>query len=98
MASILWLAAAASKGVILVAGGAIIYYTARAARRTGNLELWLLTAGLLFTGAGVLLAGWLPTLGQVGRETGVALTSALSAAGLVIVVYSIFVGEPVPTH
>lgn len=88
MVSLLSLYLVAVKGVILLAGGSIVYYTARAAQRTGDEGLWLLTVGLVASGAGLLLAGVLPDLIDIGEPMSEALTNTLAATGLLLVVFS----------
>lgn len=92
----LWPYILVTKGVTLLAGASIIYYTVRAARRTGDAGLWLLAGGLVLAGAGVLLAGWLPFLVPMEATTSLAITGTLSALGLVIIVFSMATDEGVP--
>jgi hypothetical protein len=82
---------------VLCAGLVIVFFTVRAARHTGDRGLWLLAFGISLTGVGLLLAGWLPDIVGVNRITGTALTSTLSAIGLVIVVYSMFTEAQIAT-
>lgn len=92
----IWLYLLAVKGVILLAGGAIIYYTIRAARRTNDRGLWLLAGGLVIAGAGILAVGWLPTLVSLDALTSLALTSTLTAIGFVLIVVSMSTESSVP--
>lgn len=84
------------KGVTLVAGLAIIYYTIRAALRTGDRGLWLLGVGLIAAGFGILFSGILPMLIPIDPTLSLALTGTLSAIGLILVVISIASDVPVP--
>lgn len=86
-----WIAvyAAVAKATVLCIGLVIVFYTARAAYRTGDDGLWLLSLGILLVGVGLFFSGWLPALG-IDDETGLALTSTVSAIGLLTIVYSIF--------
>ncbi|MFB6112820.1 MAG: hypothetical protein ABEJ58_01800 [Halodesulfurarchaeum sp.] len=84
------------KGVTLFAGGAIIYYTIRAAQRTGDRGLWLLAFGLVGAGLGILFSGLLPMILPVNTVLGLAITGTFSAIGLVIIVVSMASDVPVP--
>lgn len=84
------------KGVTLLAGTAIIYYTIRAALRTGDRGLWLLALGLIAAGLGIQFAGTLPMLVSIDPTVDLALTGSLSAIGLILVVISMSSDVPVP--
>ena len=84
------------KGVTLLAGGAIVYYTVQAALRTGDRGLWILAIGLIASGLGLLFDGILPMIVQIDHLVGIALTGTLAAIGLVFVVFSIASDVPVP--
>lgn len=86
-----------AKAVVLVAGLTILFYTARAARRTDDRGLWLLSAGIFITGTGLFFAGLLPGLLDVQAVVGLAVTSVVSAVGLLVVIYSMFTNLRVPT-
>lgn len=90
MATLAVIYAAIAKAAVLFAGLVIVYYTARAAHRTGDEGLWLLTIGIFLTGVGLFFAGWLPPLLGIDANLGMALTSTGSAVGLAIVIYSMF--------
>lgn len=85
-----------AKAVVLVAGLTILFYTGRAASRTEDPGLWLLSAGLLITGGGLFFAGLLPGLTDVDAKVGLAVTSGVSAVGLLVVIYSLFTNLRVP--
>ena len=85
-----------SKAVVLVAGLTILFYTARAAHRTDDRGLWVLSAGLVITGVGLFFTGLLPGLLDVDATLGLAVTSAVSALGLLVVIYSMFTNLRVP--
>lgn len=84
------------KGVTLLAGGAIVYYTVRAALRTGDRGLWVLALGLVASGLGLLLYGILSMIVPIDQRVGIALTGTLAAIGLVFVVFSIASDVPMP--
>lgn len=79
-----------AKAAVLGTGLVILFYTARAAKHTGDGGLWFLSLGILLTGVGLFFSGWLPALVGVDPEAGMALTSTVAAVGLGIVVYSMF--------
>lgn len=84
------------KGVTVLAGIAIIYYTIQAAMRTGDRGLWVLAFGLIAAGFGILFSGMLPMIISIDPILGLALTGTLSAIGLILVVLSIASDVPVP--
>ncbi|MEF8776578.1 MAG: hypothetical protein V5A43_08775 [Haloarculaceae archaeon] len=86
-----------AKAVVLVAGLTILFYTGRAANRTADGGLWLLSAGLLLTGSGLFFTGLLPGLIEVDPTIGLAVTSLVSAVGLILVIYSMFTNLRVPS-
>jgi hypothetical protein len=87
-----WLVAAAvvAKLAVLGLGLVVLYYTVNAARHTGDEGLWFLSAGISLVGVGFFFSGWLTPLVGVEQALAVTLTSIVSAAGLILIVYSMF--------
>ncbi len=96
MASLITLYTLFATGVILVAGLVILGTTVRAALRTGDVGLWILSSGLLLIGGGLLGAGWLSRLTALEPMVGRAITNSAAAVGLVLIVFSMFTDERVP--
>jgi hypothetical protein len=90
MATLAAVFAAVAKVLVLITGLVVVYYTARAARRTGDEGLWLLTIGIFLTGVGLFFAGWLSALLGINPNLDIALTSTGSAIGLGLIIYSMF--------
>lgn len=88
----LWLqvAAAVSKGAVLVSGLIILYYAALAAHNSRDRGLWTLTFGIFLSGVGLFFGGVLSPLLGVGVLEEIVLTSVVATIGLGLVIYSIF--------
>jgi hypothetical protein len=80
------------KTLTLVLGGLITYLSLKAYRRTGNEALGYLSAGFAIVTLGTLLAGAADQLLQAGFEVGLLIESALIAAGMLVIVYSLYTG------
>ncbi|MFC7020564.1 MULTISPECIES: DUF7521 family protein [Haloarcula] len=85
-----------SKTLILIIGGLITYYAYQAYRRTGSPEHKWLTYGFGVVTAGAIIGGVLDLL--VGTlldveliNTSVFVSSSLTAIGLGIILYSLYV-------
>lgn len=79
------------KTLTLLLGGAITFFAARAARRTGARALRALAVGFGVVTLGSLLAGVADVV--LGVPAGFALTveSALTAVGFAVILYSLYV-------
>lgn len=80
------------KTLTLVLGGLITYLSLKAYRRTGNDALGYLSAGFAIVTLGTLLAGAADQVLQAGFEVGLLIESALIAAGMLVIVYSLYTG------
>jgi hypothetical protein len=80
------------KTLTLVLGGLITYLSLKAYRRTGNEALGYLSAGFAIVTLGTLLAGAADQVLQAGFEVGLLIESALIAAGMLVIVYSLYTG------
>jgi hypothetical protein len=85
-----------AKTLILVLGGLITYYSLKAYRRTGTPEHRLLTLGFGIVTVGALAGGALDlVVGMYYAEdllyTSVFVSSALTAVGLGVILYSLHV-------
>jgi hypothetical protein len=80
------------KTLTLVLGGLITYLSLKAYRRTGNKALGYLSAGFAIVTLGTLLAGVADQALQAGFEVGLLIESALIAAGMLVIVYSLYTG------
>ena len=85
-----------SKTLILVLGGLITYFSYKAYRRTGTPEHWWLTLGFGVITAGAVLGGVLDLvvetyLAEDLLYTSVFVSSSMTAIGLGILLYSLYV-------
>lgn len=85
-----------SKTFILVLGGLITYYSYQAYQRTGTPEHRLLTVGFGIITVGAIIGGALDiVVGTFFAEellyTSVFVSSTLTAAGLAVILYSLYV-------
>ena len=81
------------KSVILVLGGGITVIGYKAYRRTGASSLRALTFGFGIITFGALLAGIVHQVFDVAFETGVLINSLLTAVGLTIIMYSLYLEQ-----
>lgn len=96
MVSGLQLYASLMKIAVLVTGLTILYFTVRAAHRRADDGLWVLSLGILLTGLGLVLSGLFTTVLSATVEFDIAVSSTVSAAGLAVIVYSMFTEGPAP--
>jgi len=80
------------KTLTLILGGLITYLSLKAYRRTGNRALGYLSAGFAIVTLGTLLAGAADQFLQAGFEVGLLIESTLIAAGMLVIVYSLYTG------
>ena len=85
-----------SKTLILVLGGLISYFSFKAYRRTGTPQHWWLTLGFGVITLGAILGGVLDIavemyLGEDLLYTSVFVSSTMTAAGLGVILYSLYV-------
>lgn len=85
-----------SKTLILIIGGLITYYSYQAYRRTGSVEHKWLTYGFGVVTTGAIIGGVLDLAvgAYLGRElinTSVFVSSGMTAIGLGIILYSLYV-------
>jgi hypothetical protein len=80
------------KTLTLVLGGLITYLSFKAYRRTGNHALGYLSAGFAIVTLGTLLAGVADQFLQAGFQVGLLIESILIAAGMLVIVYSLYTG------
>jgi len=80
------------KTLTLVLGGLITYLSFKAYRRTGNEALGYLSAGFAIVTFGTLLAGAAHQLLTADVLVGLLIESALIAAGMLVIVYSLYTG------
>lgn len=80
----------AFKTVTLVLGGTITYLAFSAARRTGVAGLRWLAIGFAIVTLGALLGGIVDLFLTVAPSTALAVESGLTAAGFLVVVYSLY--------
>ena len=81
--------------ITLVFGAAIVSFAYRAHRRTGSRALRALTIGLGLVTIGALFGGLFHQLAGGSLLQGVAVQSGFSAAGFVVLAYSLVADEPV---
>jgi len=82
-------AIAVVKTLVLLVGGAVTYYAAKAYRRTGDPSLRALAVGFGLITVGVLLAGFTFELLNVALGVGVLVESLFVLAGLSVIGYSL---------
>lgn len=80
----------ASKTATLLCGGLVTTLAYRAYLRTRSPALRALAFGLGFVTVGALIAGGLHQLVGVPIETGIAVQSAFTALGFVVLAYSLY--------
>ncbi|ELY54475.1 DUF7521 family protein [Natronolimnohabitans innermongolicus] len=85
------LALAIVKTLVLVVGSAITYFAFKAYRRTRQRALGLLALGFGLVTLGLVLAGLLYELLDVGLAFGILLESLLVLAGFLVIAYSLYV-------
>lgn len=81
----------ATKTMVLVFGGLVAFYAARAYRRTGSRALRSLTVGLGLIVVGALLAGVAHQVLGAPLAVGVAVHSGFTALGFLTMAYSLYV-------
>ena len=79
----------AVKGLMLVAGGSVLYYAVKAYRRTADESLGYLAAGFGLVLFGSALAGLVYELLGVALVVGVILESVFVLLGFVLIAYSL---------
>ncbi|APW96823.1 hypothetical protein CHINAEXTREME_03120 [Halobiforma lacisalsi AJ5] len=79
------------KTLSLLVGGMITFFAFKAYRRTRQQALGLLAGGFGLVTLGLVLAGMLYELLDVGLMTGILLESLLMLAGFVVIAYSLYV-------
>ncbi|WP_425607558.1 DUF7521 family protein [Natrinema zhouii] len=80
----------AANVVTLLFGGAIVYLAHRAYARTGSTALRALAAGLGLVTLGTFAGGIAHQLLDVSLLNGIAVQSAFTALGFVILAYSLY--------
>ncbi|WP_353635589.1 hypothetical protein ABSL23_17210 (plasmid) [Halobacterium sp. NMX12-1] len=86
-------AVVAVKALILGLGGAITYIAHRAYRRTGDPSLGLLRVGFGIVTFGALFTGIANVVYSVSLAVGVLVNSTFVAAGLAVILYSLYVQD-----
>ncbi|EMA31871.1 DUF7521 family protein [Halobiforma nitratireducens] len=79
------------KTLSLLVGGLITFFAFKAYRRTRQRALGLLAVGFGLVTLGLVLAGMLYELLEVGLMTGILLESLLMLAGFLVIAYSLYV-------
>jgi len=77
--------------VVLVLGGSITYYAARAYDNTGDASLRALAIGFGIVTLGALVAGIVHQVLGFELAVGVAVSSWLTAVGFAAIVYSLYI-------
>lgn len=80
----------ATKTAVLVFGGLVAFYAARAYHRTGSPALRSLTVGLSLVVVGAVLAGVVHVVLAAPLAVGVAIHSFFTAVGFVTMAYSLY--------
>jgi len=78
-----------AQALILVFGGVVVYYAARAYGKTKSQAMLLLALGFAFVALGALAAGILYNLGTGDLSTVVTVQAYSQAIGIFIIVYSL---------
>jgi hypothetical protein len=78
-----------AQGIVLVMGGTVVFYAARAFTRTRGTSMLLLAAGFAFVTAGSVIAGVLFNLANADLATVETVQAWSLAAGFTILVYSL---------
>ena len=81
------------KTVTLLLGGLITYFAAKAATKTGSRALTFLAVGFGTVTSGSLLAGVADQLFGIQTETALVFENAITAAGFVVIAYSLAVAS-----
>ncbi|WP_276277827.1 DUF7521 family protein [Haloarcula regularis] len=84
----------AAKTVTLVCGAVLTYLTYQAYRRTASPAMRALWIGISFVTAGAVFAGSLHQVLNVPVATSVAVESIFTAAGFVVLTYSLYTEQP----
>lgn len=77
------------KTLSLIVGSLVTYYAVKAAQRTGHRSLQFLGVGFGLITIGALLAGITDQLLSFDRTTALAIESAFTTVGFLIVLYSL---------
>jgi hypothetical protein len=80
-----------AKTAILLLGGSITYYAARAYGRTGSPSLRALAIGFGIVTVGALIGGVSHQIVGASLAVGIAIDSLLTAVGFGVIVYSLYV-------
>jgi len=88
----------ATNTITLVFGTAIVLLAYRAYHRTGSRALRALTVGLGLVTLGTLFGGSLHQLTGTGLLESIAVQSAFTAVGFVVLAYSLYVDHPRTQH
>ncbi len=85
-----------TKTLILIMGGLITYFSYKAYRRTGRPQHWWLTLGFGVITVGAIVGGVLDIavgmyFGENMLYTGVFVSSSMTAVGLGVILYSLYV-------
>jgi hypothetical protein len=78
------------KSVILLLGGGITYIAFKAYRKTGRVSLQVLGFGFGIITLGAFLTGVATQFFSVSLELGVLINSIFVAAGLAVIMYSLY--------
>lgn len=81
------------KTVTLLLGGCITYFAAKAATKTGSRALTYLAVGFGTVTSGSLLAGVADQLFGFATQTALVFENAVTAAGFVVIAYSLYVAD-----
>ena len=81
------------KTVTLLLGGLITYFAAKAATKASSRALTSLAVGFGTVTSGSLLAGVADQLFGLATHTALVFENAVTAAGFVIIAYSLYVAE-----
>jgi len=82
----------ASKAVTIIAGGFVTLLAYRAYDRTGSPALRALAAGLGLVTVGGFIAGAVHQLTALDIVAGIAIQSTFTAAGFLVLAYSLYAG------
>lgn len=83
----------ATEMIVLGCSSILTYLAYRAYRRTGSASLRTLTVGLGLVAIGTLVGGLLHLVGFVDFDACIGVESSLTAAGFLVVVYALYVGD-----
>ncbi|WEL17035.1 MULTISPECIES: hypothetical protein [unclassified Halorhabdus] len=79
--------------IVLGCTGILTYLAYQAYRRTGSTSLRTLTLGLGLVATGTLAGGLLHQFGSFDFGACIGIESSLSAAGFLVVLYALYVGD-----